>query len=85
MLKGSVTFHKPCLSDVDCVNMQIAFHSVWFIFGINLSISSSSYLNGVLASCANNELICEWMARFKVSNTFEHSGMQGSVEQWSFA
>ena len=33
----------------------------------------------------NKELICEWMARFKVSNTFELSGMQGSVEQWSFA
>ena len=73
------------LLDVDCVNMQIAFHSVWLIFRINLSISSSSYSNGVLASCVNKELICEWMARLKVSNTFELSGMQGSVEQWSFA
>ena len=27
-----------------------------------------------------NELICEWMASFNVSNTFELSGMQGSVE-----
>ena len=31
-VKGSVTFDKPCLSDVDCVNMQITFLSVWFIF-----------------------------------------------------
>ena len=48
-----------------------------FISGINLSISNSSYSNGVLASFVRNSLfVNEWLGS-KCLNTFKLSGIKG--------